>query len=85
MVSIGFHFGAKTSRYGPHELGYRRATRAKQSDAIPSLPSSRCCRSLAPQYAGSTLLLPIPVGGGVPSKREAESGTHWAEREIRWS
>ena len=38
MVSIGFHFGAKTSRYGPHELGYRRATRAKQSDAIPSLP-----------------------------------------------
>lgn len=37
MVSIGFHFGAKTSRYGPHELGYRRATKTKQNDAIPSL------------------------------------------------
>ena len=36
MVSIGFHFGAKTSRYGPYELGYRRATKAKQNDAIPS-------------------------------------------------
>jgi len=36
MVSIGFHFGAKTSRYGPHELGNRRATKAKQNDAIPS-------------------------------------------------
>jgi len=22
-----FSFGAKTSRYGPHELGYRRATK----------------------------------------------------------
>ena len=36
MILIRFSFGAKTSRYGPHELGYRRATRAKQSDAIPS-------------------------------------------------
>jgi len=28
-------FGAKTSRYGPHELGYRRATKKLlQSDAI---------------------------------------------------
>ena len=41
MFLIEIHFGAKTSRYGPHELGYRRATRAKQSDAIPSLPSIR--------------------------------------------
>lgn len=27
-------FGAKTSRYGPNVLGYRRATKTLQSDAI---------------------------------------------------
>lgn len=25
--------GAKTSRYGPHDLGYRRAAKTKQNDA----------------------------------------------------
>jgi len=27
MISYRVSFGAKTSRYGPYELGYRRATK----------------------------------------------------------
>ena len=34
MVLRWVPFGAKTSRYGSHDLGYRRAAKILQSDAI---------------------------------------------------
>jgi hypothetical protein len=54
MVLRWVPFGAKTSRYGSHDLGYRRAAKILQSDAI--LYPGRLLRSAAHWIKGAPAL-----------------------------